>query len=109
MAGALAGSLGGGGGASVSASSSASAGPQSGTTGSLILNFGGINLGSQDIPLTQSDNQATNQPATQGRTPLSALTAPFSGGASAGGSSGLLLYAVLGIGAVLLFYMLKHR
>lgn len=91
MAGALAGMAAGGGGASVSASSSASAGPQSGTTGSLILNFGGINLGNQDIPLTQSDNQATNQPATVGQTPLSALTnIP-----SAGGLSPILLVVAL--------------
>lgn len=105
--GALAGAgLAGGGGASVSASSSASSGPQSGTTGSLILNFGGINLGSQDIPLTQSDNQATNQPATQGATPLSALSALTGGGA---GSSSLLLYAVLAVGALLVYYMVKHK
>ena|SRR5579864_315424 len=91
MAGALAGSLGGGGGASVSASSSASAGPQSGTTGSLILNFGGINLGNQSIPLTQSDNQATNQPSTVGTTPLQALT----GIPSAGGLSPILLVVAL--------------
>lgn len=105
MAGALAGPLSGGGGASVSASSSASAGPQSGTTGSLILNFGGINLGSQDIPLTQSDNQATNQPATQGRTPLAALSALTS--SSTGGSSSLILYAVLGVAAIVLYMALK--
>lgn len=105
--GALAGGLGGGGGASVSASSSASAGPQSGTTGSLILNFGGINLGNQSIPLTQSDNQATNQPATQGRTPLAALSGL--GGGAAAGSSSLLLYGVLAIGALALFLMMKHK
>ncbi|SRR5579862_30652 len=100
MAGALAGQLAGGGGASVSASSSASAGPQSGTTGSLILNFGGINLGNQSIPLTQSDNQATNQPATVGQTPLSALTnIP-----SAGGLSPMLLVGALALG---LFILLK--
>lgn len=105
--GALAGAgLAGGGGASVSASSSASSGPQSGTTGSLILNFGGINLGSQDIPLTQSDNQATNQPAVQGRTPtpLADLTA-----VAGGGSSGVLLYAVIAVAAFAVYYMLKHK
>lgn len=74
MAGALAGQLASGGGASINPSSSATSGPLAGTTGSLILNFGGINLGSQDIPLTQSDNESTNQPATVGNTPLSALT-----------------------------------
>jgi hypothetical protein len=58
----LAGALGGGGGASVSASSSASAGPQSGTTGSLILDFGGINLGNQDIPLNASTTASSNAP-----------------------------------------------
>jgi len=108
MAGALAGPLGGGGGASVSASSSASAGPQSGTTGSLILNFGGINLGSQDIPLTQSDNQATNQPATQGVTPLSALSA-LTGGSASSPTSSVLLYAVLAAVAVGIYLMLKHK
>jgi hypothetical protein len=105
MAGALAGPLGGGGGASVSASSSASAGPQSGTTGSLILNFGGINLGSQDIPLTQSDNEATNQPATQGITPLSALSAL----GTSGSTSSLLPMILLVAGAVILYMVLKHR
>jgi hypothetical protein len=58
----LAGALGGGGGASVSASSSASSGPQSGTTGSLILDFGGINLGNQDIPLNANTTAASNSP-----------------------------------------------
>lgn len=101
MAGALAGGLAGGGGASVSASSSASAGPQSGTTGSLILNFGGINLGNQSIPLTQSDNEATNQPATVGQTPLSALT----GIPSSGGLSPILLVAALA--AALYFFTKK--
>ena len=67
--GALAGGLGGGGGASVSASSSASAGPQSGTTGSLILDFGGINLGNQDIPLNAQSSASSNAPPTIGNTP----------------------------------------
>jgi|SRR6516225_6152522 len=107
MAGALAGQLAGGGGASVSASSSASAGPQSGTTGSLILNFGGINLGSQDIPLTQSDNQATNQSATQGHTPLSALSA-LGGGASAGGSS-MIVYVLLAVAGVLAYMVFARK
>ena|SRR5271163_188779 len=62
----LAGALGGGGGASVSASSSASAGPQSGTTGSLLLDFGGINLGNQDIPLNASTTASSNAPPVVG-------------------------------------------
>lgn len=78
--GALAGQLAGGGGASVSASSSASAGPQSGETGNLVLNFGGINLGNQDIPLTQTSSQSNNQPSTLGTVPnLSSLTSTGSG------------------------------
>jgi hypothetical protein len=64
----LAGALGGGGGASVSASSSASSGPQSGTTGSLILDFGGINLGNQDIPLNANTTAASNAPPIIGNT-----------------------------------------
>jgi hypothetical protein len=64
----LAGALGGGGGASVSASSSASSGPQSGTTGSLLLDFGGINLGNQDIPLSNSTAAASNAPPIIGNT-----------------------------------------
>jgi hypothetical protein len=64
----LAGALGGGGGASVSASSSASAGPQSGTTGSLLLDFGGINLGNQDIPLNASTTSSANAPPIVGNT-----------------------------------------
>lgn len=57
--------LAGGGGATISPSSSASTGPQAGTTGSIVLNLGGINLGNQDIPLnaTTSGSEA-NQPAT---------------------------------------------
>lgn len=71
----LAGALGGGGGASVSASSSASSGPQSGTTGSLILDFGGINLGNQDIPLNAQTTSAQNQPPTIGTVPSIATAA----------------------------------
>jgi hypothetical protein len=67
----LAGALGGGGGASVSASSSASAGPQSGTTGSLVLDFGGINLGNQDIPLNAATTAASNAPPVVGNNPAS--------------------------------------
>jgi hypothetical protein len=67
--GALAGGLGGGGGATVSPSSSASSGPQAGTTGSLILDFGGINLGNQDIPLNASTTAAANAAPTIGNTP----------------------------------------
>lgn len=69
----LAGALGGGGGASVSASSSASAGPQSGTTGSLVLDFGGINLGNQDIPLNAQTTAASNAPPVVGNNPLSVV------------------------------------
>jgi hypothetical protein len=70
----LAGALGGGGGASVSASSSASSGPQSGTTGSLILDFGGINLGNQDIPLNASTTAASNAPPIIGNAATQALS-----------------------------------
>jgi hypothetical protein len=65
----LAGALGGGGGASVSASSSASAGPSAsgaGTTGSVLLDFGGINLGNQDIPLNAQTTSSSNAPPTIG-------------------------------------------
>jgi hypothetical protein len=64
----LAGALGGGGGASLQASSSASAGPQSGTTGSLLLDFGGINLGNQDIPLNANTTASSNAPPIIGNT-----------------------------------------
>lgn len=67
--GALAGGLGGGGGATVSPSSSASSGPQAGTTGSLILDFGGINLGNQDIPLNAQTTSSANAPPTIGNVP----------------------------------------
>lgn len=62
--------LAGGGGATISPSSSASAGPQAGTTGSIVLNLGGINLGNQDIPLnaTTSGSEA-NEPASVGGLP----------------------------------------
>jgi hypothetical protein len=92
--------LGGGGGASVSASSSASAGPQSGETGNLVLNFGGINLGNQDIPLTNTSSEANNQPATVGQTPLSAL----SGISNASSYTPLLLIGALAIG---LYFLVK--
>jgi hypothetical protein len=62
----LAGMLGGGGGASVSAASTASAGPLAGTTGSLLLDFGGINLGNQDIPLNAESSSSANAPPTIG-------------------------------------------
>jgi hypothetical protein len=65
----LAGALGGGGGASVSASSSASAGPSAsgaGTTGSVLLDFGGINLGNQDIPLNAQTTSSSNAAPTLG-------------------------------------------
>jgi hypothetical protein len=73
----LAGMLGGGGGASVSASSSASAGPQTGTTGSLLLDFGGINLGNQDIPLNASTTSSANNPPLIGNTPAGVLGGPM--------------------------------
>jgi hypothetical protein len=75
----LAGALGGGGGASVSASSSASSGPQSGTTGSLLLDFGGINLGNQDIPLNASTTAAQNAPPIIGNTASSQAASTLAG------------------------------
>lgn len=74
--GAAAGVMGGGGGAAVNPSSGASSGPQSGTTGSVVLSFGGINLGTEDIPLSASTTSATNQ-------------APTVGSPTLGGSAGL--------------------
>jgi hypothetical protein len=62
---------------SVSPSSSASSGPSSsGATGNLVLNFGGINLGTQDIPISQTSTptDGTNDPAVLGNTPLSAAS-----------------------------------
>jgi hypothetical protein len=73
--------LGGGGGSSINPSSSASAGPQSGTTGNLVLNFGGINLGNQDIPVNAQSETATNQTPVVGTHPASVLgVATASGG-----------------------------
>jgi hypothetical protein len=69
----LAGMMGGGGGATVSPSSSASSGPQSGTTGSIIQDFGGINLGNQDIPLNASTTAASNAAPTIGTVPSQAI------------------------------------
>ena len=60
---------------SVSPSSSASSGPSSsGATGNLVLNFGGINLGNQSIPLTAT----SEDPATVGNTPSMAAAANLS-------------------------------
>jgi hypothetical protein len=90
------------------------AGPQAGTTGSLLLNFGGINLGSQNLPAVLSSNPEANQSARQGNggsptgnnplslNPLSSLT----GVGSASNSSALFLIAGLGL---VLWYFLKHK
>jgi hypothetical protein len=74
----LAGALGGGGGASLQASSSASSGPQSGTTGSLLLDFGGINLGNQDIPLNAQSSATSNAPPQIGNVGASAAVSTLS-------------------------------
>ncbi len=98
----LAGALAGGGGASVSASSSASAGPQSGTTGSLILDFGGINLGNQDIPLNAQTTSSANNPPLIGNTPSSIV-----GGASI--IESYLPYILLAGAAVALYMWAKGK
>ena len=102
--GALAGGLGGAGGASLQASSSASAGPQAGSTGNLVLNFGGINLGNQDIPLSATSANAQNQAPTVGNTP-SAVLSGLTGFAS--GSYGPLL--LVGGAAALLWYFTRRK
>ena len=104
--GALAGGLGGGGGASVSASSSASSGPLAGTTGSLVLNFGGINLGNQDIPLNAESASPANAPPVVG-TPPTGYALNALGGAGGGSSSILIL--LLGVAAVAAFFILRHK
>lgn len=95
----LAGALGGGGGASVSASSSASSGPQSGTTGSLILDFGGINLGNQDIPLNANTTAASNAPPQIGNAATQALASTAS----------YLPYLLLAGAAVALFIWARKK
>jgi hypothetical protein len=102
--GALAGGLGGGGGASVSASSSASSGPQSGTTGSLVLDFGGINLGNQDIPLNAESAAASNAPPLIGSVPNAATVRAM----SAGGISFTTIALVVGV-AALAWYIAKRK
>jgi hypothetical protein len=99
----LAGALGGGGGASVSASSSASAGPQSGTTGSLVLDFGGINLGNQDIPLNAQTTAASNAPPVVGSNPANIV------GGSLSTLEGLLPYILIIGAGIALFAWAKGK
>jgi len=88
--------LAGGGGATISPSSSASSGPQEGTTGSIVLNLGGINLGNQDIPLN-----ATTKGGCANETPLA-------GGASPSTITAYLPYILIGVaGLALLYYVVK--
>jgi hypothetical protein len=89
---------------SISPSSSASSGPQAGTTGSVVLNFGGINLGNQDIPLSATSAASSNAAPTVGNTP----TAVLSG--LAGLSSGAYSPLILAAGIVaLVWYLSKHK
>lgn len=95
----LAGMLGGGGGATVSPSSSASSGPQGGTTGSVLLDFGGINLGNQDIPLNASSTAAENAAPTIGNTASATVST----------LSTYLPYILLAGAAVALFVWLRKQ
>lgn len=97
--------LAGGGGATVSPSSSAtSTASEAGQTGNLVLNFGGINLGNQDIPITQAQSQTQCKPATVGNTPtsLSSLTSIF----SSSSFTPLILIGALAIG---LYFLVRHK
>lgn len=97
----LAGGLGGGGGATVSPSSSASSGPQAGTTGSLLLDFGGINLGNQDIPLNAQSTSSSNAPPTIGTVANT--------GSAASVINNYLPYILLAGAAIALVFWLKGR
>ena len=90
---------------SLSDASSASAGPLQGTTGNLVLNFGGINLGNQDIPLNASSENAQNAAATTGNTPLAALGRTLS---PSSGSSSFLPIILIAVAVVALFLYEKR-
>jgi hypothetical protein len=94
--------LAGGGGATVSPSSTATSGSEEGQTGNLVLNFGGINLGNQDIPITQAQSQTQCKPATVGNTPtsLSSLTGISS-------VSSYTPYLLIGALAIILYLVVK--
>lgn len=87
--------------------SSANAGPLQGTTGNLVLNFGGINLGNQDIPLTQTSSAANNAPPTVGNTPLHAFGSALS--PSAGGGIGSFLPLLLIAVAVVALFLYERK
>lgn len=75
MANPLLGALGGGGGLAVSPSSGVNATtPQSNAAGSVLFNFGGINLGNQDTPFNQVSADPTNQTPTIGTVPPTGVT-----------------------------------
>lgn len=91
---------------SVSPSSSAASGPQAGQTGNLVLNFGGINLGNQDIPLNASSANSQSLPAVVGTVPNNS----FSGAANILTSSmSYLPIALLAGAAIALYYWAKKR
>src|SRR5271156_3498636 len=96
--GAAAGLVGTGGGGE-SSSATSSTGPQAGTTGSVILDFGGINLGNQDIPLNAQTTSAANAPPQVGNTPAT-LSGAF------GSSTTILLLAGV---ALLAWYIMKRK
>jgi hypothetical protein len=86
---------------SISPSSSAGSGPQAGTTGSVVQNFGGINLGNQDIPLSASTTSATNQTPVIGNTPGTAT--------AVSAVAAYLPYLLLAGAAIALYlYVKKH-
>lgn len=71
----LLGALGGGGGLAVSPSSGVTAtSPQSNQGAGVLFNFGGINLGSQDIPLNGPTTDTSNQTPTLGNVPSTGVT-----------------------------------
>lgn len=69
-------------------------------TGALVLNFGGINLGNQDIPLSQVSTSASNQAPTIGVTPLAAAAAV---------PTNYVPIAVIALAALALWYFLDKR
>lgn len=69
-------------------------------TGNLLLSFGGINLGNQDIPLNQQSLASSNQPATIGTTPTAQ--------AAANPANYWPIFVVAGV-TLLLFLRGKHK
>lgn len=92
---------------SVSPSSSAASGPQAGQTGNLVLNFGGINLGNQDIPTNASSANTQSAPATIGTVPNNLFSG--AGNGVAGGLSQYLPVVLIAAATLALFIWARNK